>query len=95
MEGLVEDGLEEFESVLAFEGREAGDHFVNDASETPPVYAFAVSLFLDHFGGEVLGGPANRHRLFVLVEQGLAQSEVGHLDVPAAVEQHVLGFEAG
>jgi hypothetical protein len=66
---LVEDGFEEVESVLVAEGREASNHFVDDAAETPPVDGLIVALLLYHLRRQVLRSTADRHRLLVLEVQ--------------------------
>ena len=52
-----------------------------------------MSRLLDHFGGHVLGGPAERVGDFAGVEAGLAESEVSDLDVAVVVDEEVLGLE--
>ena len=48
---------------------------------------------LDHFGGHVLCGPAERVGDFAGVEAGLAESEVSNLYVAVVVDEKVLGLE--
>jgi hypothetical protein len=79
---------------LVAEGWESSDHFVDDTAEAPPVDGLIVTLFLDHFWGQVLGSSADRHSLFVLEVECAGEAEVSDLDVTGFVEQDVLGFEA-
>ena len=75
------------------EGREAGDHFVDNTAETPPIYGLVVALLLDDFGREVFGRAADGHGLFVFEVEGAGEAEVGDLDVAGLIKQDVLGFE--
>ena len=75
------------------EGREAGEHFVDDAAKAPPIDGLVVSLLLNDFGGEVFRSAADGHGLFVLEVEGAGEAEVGDLDVAALIKQHVFRLE--
>ena len=69
--------------VLALERQLTGQHLVHQDAEAPPVGAEAVPLPVDHLGGHVLDGAAERVRL---VFQGLlGKAKVGDGDVSAGV----------
>jgi hypothetical protein len=56
---LVDYCFEELHAVLAAEGREPADHFVDQASQTPPVDVDSMANLLDDFGSQVLRSPAD------------------------------------
>jgi hypothetical protein len=88
----VDDGLEQLHPVFAAEGREAADHFVDEAAEAPPVHVETVAHFLDDLGSQVLGGATNGGCVFLVLED-LRQSEVSQLDVPRLVDDDVLRLQ--
>lgn len=75
------------------EGREASDHFVQEASKAPPVDVGSMADFLDNFGCQVFRSAADGcGGLFVL--EDLGKTEVGEFDVADAINDDVFGFEA-
>lgn len=90
---VIEDGFEEIQPVLAAEGRESGDHFIDDTAETPPVDSLIMSLLLDDLGRQVFGSAADGHGLFVFEIEGAGESKVSHLDVPHLIQQDILRLE--
>ena len=89
---MVQNGLKKLQSVLTFERWEASDHLKDDTPQTPPIYTLVMSLLLDDFRSEILGSSTDRHGLFVLETESLAEPEVGDLDVSSFVKEHVLGL---
>lgn len=86
------------------EGRLVGDHFIQDAAETPDVRAVVVGLVLPHFGAGVvwrarLGSKHTAFRHFGHVQIAefndplLGQEQVRTLDIPVANFQIVKGFQ--
>lgn len=61
------DLIEQFVAAVAVEGRQSRDHLEDDGTEAPPVDRLAVSLFVQDFRSEILGGAAYGHRV-VLVD---------------------------
>ena len=45
-----------------------------------------MSLLFDHLRSEVLGRSTYRHGLFVLEAEGLAEAEVGDLDITSFIK---------
>lgn len=77
--------------VLMPKGWVAGEEFVDENPQRPPVYRGRVALVMDHFRREVLGGAAKGVRLdrvvVLVVPQPLGEAKVYQLDVAIGVEQ--------
>lgn len=89
----VGDHFEQFHAVIVDEGREASDHLVDEAAETPPVNFDAMALLPNDFGSQVLGGAADGLSL-LLVAQNFGEPEISKLDVACFVDDDVLGLQA-
>jgi hypothetical protein len=78
------------------EWRIARQELVNQDSQRPPIHGRGVALVLNHLGGEILGGAAERIRLDgvagIAVPEALGEAKVDELDVAFGVEQKVLGL---
>lgn len=90
---MVEDGFEEFHSVLAAKGGKTGDHLVDDAAEAPPVDCSVVALLFDNLGSQVFRGAADRHCFLILKVEGPGQSKICKFYVACLIKQHILRLQ--
>ena len=90
----VLDRLEQLLAVLRVEGRQAGEHFVNDRSQAPPVDRFSMSLAREDFWGQVLRRAAEGVRVVIVLDVLLREAEVGEFRVAVLVDEHVFRLEA-
>lgn len=90
---FVYDRLEQLHPVLVSEGREAGDHLVDEAPQAPPIHVNLVAHFLDDFGGQVLGSAADGGGC-LFGREDLGEAEVRELDVANFVDDEVFRLEA-
>lgn len=90
---LVDNGLEEFHTVLAAERRESADHFMYETGKTPPIYISPVSDLLDDLRRKVLRCPANGGGAFFVL-QYLGEPKICEFDVSALINDHIFRLEA-
>lgn len=67
--------------------------FVDENTQSPPIYRRRVTLVLDHLWGEILGSSAERICLdgaIAPVPQPLSESKIDELDMALAVQQKIL-----
>mmetsp|Transcript_6878 Transcript_6878/g.15973 ORF Transcript_6878/g.15973 Transcript_6878/m.15973 type:complete len:487 (-) Transcript_6878:1464-2924(-) len=69
--------------------RQPHDHLIQDAAQRPPVHLEAVRLAQPNLRSKIHRSAAERVSSLTL----LREAKIGQLDVPVAVEQHVLGLE--
>eukprot|EP00048_Salpingoeca_helianthica_P009916 m.142572 g.142572 ORF g.142572 m.142572 type:complete len:503 (+) comp14974_c15_seq5:472-1980(+) len=81
--------------VLRFriEWRLAGQHFVEEDAESPPIYTRAVRLLLDDLGGNVVGGATEGGGKLLSCNPFLAHAKVCNLDVSLKVEHHIVQLQ--
>lgn len=94
LQRLVKNGLKQLHSILTPIRRKSSDHLVDDATKTPPIHCLSVSLLLYHLGGQILRSSTDGHRLLILIQQCLGQSEICELDVAGLIKQYIFRFEA-
>lgn len=90
---FVDDGLEQFHSVLTSKRRESSDHLMEKTAQAPPIHIHSMSHLLHDFWREVLRSPADRVGS-LLVLQDLAQPEVSKLDVSDSINDDIFWFKA-
>jgi hypothetical protein len=90
----VHNFLEQLNPVFVVEWRKTGDHFVDKASQAPPVHFCAVPLLANDFRCEVLRSTTDGLGLVVLALKNFGEPKVSQFDVARFVDNDVLWFEA-
>ena len=87
------DVSEQFFFIFAVEWGLAAKHFVDYATEGPPVRGLAVSLVQQDLRGQILGSAADTLGVVMAIDVLLGETEVGDLDVAIATHKDVFWFE--
>lgn len=85
-----ENFLVDGHGVFVVEGVDAGDHFVEEDAEGPPVDGLAVSLVQQDLRREVLRGSAEG---VCPAFDDLGEPEIGEFQVAVGADEQVLGLE--
>ncbi len=88
----LSDVLEKFllVTVVKDKWRCASEHFINYASDAPPVNSESVPLSVDNLRSQVFGCATEGFRVRIRLDILLRQTEIGQLSIAVFIDQNVL-----
>uniref|UniRef100_A0A2M3ZMV2 Putative secreted peptide n=1 Tax=Anopheles braziliensis TaxID=58242 RepID=A0A2M3ZMV2_9DIPT len=90
---VIGDGGKQFLLILAIERWLTDEHLVQQHTVGPPIDRLTVRLVQNDLGCNVIRGTAERFRRLVAHNALLAHAEIGYLNVPVLVQQHVVELQ--
>jgi len=78
--------------ILVVKWREPNDHFVNQNSNSPPVYCMVMTRVFDNFRSEVFRGATERSG-HILVRHFFSKSKISKEEVPVFSHKDVLRLD--